>query len=109
MKLLYFLLVGTLATGCEKSEATPENLVAVRYSQTQCADPWANPGQNSDQGFLEAATRYVQQRGIQLYQPTVKPGNPAVCAACTCPTGRVLEARAASADVAALAAMGFQH
>lgn len=111
MKLLSSLMLAALVMGCGTTDTAPEpqGPVTVRYAQTQCADPWAGAGQNTDQGFEAAAKAYVQQQGIQLYSSSVTTAGAAVCAACTCPTGRVLQATVSPADVAALEALGFKR
>lgn len=99
---------------CSKSEPgaepCPKDAVALRYAQTGCADPWAGANQNTDAAFQGAAVQYVQQRGIQLYRVQVdNNGQPTVCLACTCPTGRRLLVFVQPADVPALVQLGFRQ
>ena len=85
--------------------AQPE-LVAVRYAQTQCADRWGSA--QGAQQLIEVAPAYLAQQGLTLVQPYASvTGPPSACAACTCLTGVVLEARVAPADLPAVLALGF--
>jgi hypothetical protein len=89
--------------GPEPEQAT----VKVSYAQTQCADRWGQA--QGKQQLATVATAYLAQQGITLYQPQASLQNPpAVCNACTCPTGLVLEGSVSPADLAAMRALGFQ-
>jgi putative hemolysin len=110
--LLCALAAGVSA--CKKSEAepAPANPVTVRYAQTNCADPWATAASNpnTDEDFQAAVQQYVQQKGIKLYSVKVSTtATQGACRACTCPTGRSLEAKVEATDVAALKQVGFQQ
>ena len=100
-------LCAVAATGCAREEAdlAPE-LVAVRYAQTQCADRWGQAA--GTQQLVSVAQTYLAQQGLTLHQPqaSVKSAG-AVCAACTCPTGLLLEGKVQPADLAAVLALGF--
>lgn len=113
-RIALFCALAAGLSACKKSEAEPSpiNSVTVRYAQTNCADPWAataaNP--NTDEGFQAAVEQYMQQKGIKLYSVKVSTmAASAVCRDCTCPTGRSLEAKVESTDVAALRQVGFQQ
>jgi len=100
------LLAGT---SCKKNSepAPPEaDSIAVRYAQTQCADKW---GQATTTQQLEAvATTYLVQQGIAFTQAHATQAAPAaVCNACTCTTGVVLEGRVNSSQLAAIQVLGF--
>ncbi|MDB5234638.1 MAG: hypothetical protein JWR44_1631, partial [Hymenobacter sp.] len=72
-----------------------------------------NSGQQSvaseTEGPLEAADRRTTaQQGLTLNQAQANAtGQPSACAACTCPTGLVLEATVSPADLPAVLALGF--
>ncbi|OWP61367.1 hypothetical protein CDA63_19770 [Hymenobacter amundsenii] len=93
--------------GCtgEQEDPAPE-LVGVRYAQTQCADRWGQAA--STQQLLAAAQGYLAQQNLTLHQPraSIKDAG-AVCTACTCPTGLVLEGTVQPADLPAVLALGF--
>ncbi|ALW85925.1 hypothetical protein AUC43_12955 [Hymenobacter sedentarius] len=90
---------------CELEDPAPE-LVGVRYAQTQCADRWGQAP--STQQLVAAAQGYLAQQGLTLHQPraSVKDAG-AVCTACTCLTGLVLEGAVQPADLPAVLALGF--
>lgn len=100
------------AAGCFCKEPTdlPEPAqatVKVSYAQTQCADRWGQA--QGTQQLATVATAYLAQQGITLYQPQASLKNPpALCNACSCPTGLVLEGAVSPADLAAVRALGFQ-
>jgi len=100
-------LYALAAAGCanEKEDALPD-LVAVRYAQTQCADPW---GYARNTPLLAGvAQAYLAQQGVTLHQPQASAKNtPSWCDACTCTTGVVLEGKVQPAEVAAVLALGF--
>jgi hypothetical protein len=107
------LLVGGMSA-CKKSETEPgpANPVTVSYAQTNCADPWAAtaPNASTDDGFQTAVQQYVEQKGVKLYSVKINnTATQATCRACTCPTGRSLEAKVAATDVAALTQIGFKQ
>ncbi|MBF9223530.1 hypothetical protein [Hymenobacter ruricola] len=95
----------------KKDEIQPEpaqkqDLVAVTYAQTQCNDRWGQA--QGTQQLVAKAQAYLAQQGLTLNQPQASvAGPPAVCAACTCPTGLVLEATVSPADLPAVLALGF--
>jgi hypothetical protein len=94
----------------KKAEIQPETdtsieKVHVRYVQTQCADRWGQA--QGAQALIAAAQAYLTQRNLTLYQPTTSNGSPSACAACTCPTGLVLEGDVRTADLSAVQALGF--
>jgi hypothetical protein len=89
----------------EKEDPSPK-LVEVRYVQTQCADRWGPAP--STQALVTTAQAYLAQQGLTLHQPQATVQNPgAVCSACSCPTGVVLEGSVAPTEVAAVLALGF--
>jgi len=98
-------IVAALSCGREKEPPAPD-LVGVRYAQTQCADRWGQaPG---TQQLVIVAQAYLTQQGLTLHQPRARVNDAgAVCSACTCPTGLVLEGTVPPADVAAVLALGF--
>ena len=104
-------LLGSLCvlatSGCahEKEGPTPE-LVAVRYTQIQCGEPWSQV--YGAQPLVASAQAYLAQQGITLHHPqahVIQAGG--VCQACGCPTGVVLEGAVQPADVTAVLALGF--
>ena len=115
LRLTAWLLSGcfTLAgTACHSSDPEPEKLTAssikVRYAQTQCADRWS-PGRGLSPAQLETtATTYLAQQGITFSNAHAAQSSPAaVCNACTCPTGVLLEGEVSAAQLAAIQALGF--
>lgn len=105
-----WLLSGLCAlatTSCTSKKQTPEpELTGVQYAQTQCADRWGQ-AQGTRQ-LVAAAQAYLAQQGLTLYQPQASVRNPAaVCNACTCTTGLVLEGAVQPADLPAVLALGF--
>jgi hypothetical protein len=96
---------------CKKEDIRPEpeqkpQLVAVSYAQTQCADRWGQA--RGAQQLVAVAQAYLAQQGLTLNQPqAAATGTPSACAACTCPTGLVLEATVSPADLSAALALGF--
>jgi hypothetical protein len=80
--------------------------VKVRYKQTYCADRW---GQASTTQQLETvATAYLAQQGITFNGAHATRATPAaVCNACTCTTGVVLEGEISPSQLAAIQALGF--
>ena len=81
--------------------------VHVRYVQTQCADSWGQA--QGSQALIAAAQTYLNQRNLTLHQPLTTNGTPSACAACTCPTGLVLEGDVLPADLSAVLALGFKQ
>ena len=78
----------------------------VRYAQTQCADRWGQA--SGTQQLVAAAQAYLVRQGLTIHQAQARVDNAgAVCTACTCPTGLVLEGAVPPADVAAVRALGF--
>jgi hypothetical protein len=115
IRLTIWLLGGLCSftsAGCFCKEPTdlpePEpTTVQVSYAQTQCADRWGQAV--GTQQLAAVATAYLAQQGITLLQPQASVRNPAaVCNACTCTTGLVLEGRVRPSDLAAIQALGFQ-
>ncbi|MBO2007918.1 hypothetical protein [Hymenobacter negativus] len=92
----------------EKSDPEPEQTtVKVSYAQTYCSDRWGQA--QGTQQLAAVATAYLAQQGITLYQPRASAKYPAaVCNACSCTTGLVLEGTVSPADLAAVQALGFQ-
>jgi hypothetical protein len=108
--LLFALALGLVGCAGTDTEPSPANGVTVSYAQTSCADPWYAPGTNSDAGFQQALENYVRQQGIKLYQVHLTAsGQQAMCLACSCTTGRRVEAVAEAKDVDALLKMGFKQ
>ncbi|RAK66848.1 hypothetical protein [Hymenobacter edaphi] len=107
--LIGFLGLSSIGS-CEDDDVVPaaERPVPVSYAQTQCADRW---GQATSTQQLEALARaYLQQQGIvasDVY--AARTGQAAVCAACSCPTGVILQATVRQADLQAVLDMGFQR
>jgi putative hemolysin len=103
-------LCALAAASCTADQVEPEHpaptLMGVRYVQTQCADRWGQaPG---TQALVNAARTYLAQQGLTLHQAQAGGTNTgAVCAACTCPTGLVLEGAVALAELPAVLALGF--
>lgn len=107
-------LCAVAAAGCthhSTEEVRPEpavnqGLIGVRYAQTQCADRWGQA--SGPQQLVDMARAYLAQRNLtlSLAQASAK-GPAAVCAACTCPTGLVLEGRVSPGDLPAVLALGF--
>ena len=95
------------AVGCTREQEDPSpELVGVRYAQTQCADRWGQA--TSTQQLVVAAQGYLAQQGLMLHQPRASVKNAgAVCTACTCATGLVLEGTVQPADLSAVLALGF--
>ncbi|MFC7668089.1 hypothetical protein ACFQT0_12370 [Hymenobacter humi] len=80
--------------------------MGVRYAQTQCADRWGQA--SGTQQLAAAAQAYLAQQGLTLHQPQASVKNAgAVCSACNCPTGLVLEGTVQPADLSAVLALGF--
>lgn len=110
LRLAAALLSSLVFAGCNKnSEPAPaENpdLVAVRYFQTYCSDKWG--AANSPQ-YMTSASAYLTQQGITLSQAQITQYNGIIpaCAMCTCATGKLLEGRVPSSQLAAIQAMGF--
>mgnify|MGYP006899134068 CR=1 FL=1 len=115
------LLLGGLfslgAAGCQKKDVRPHeqpgrcgtvvtDSIFVRYEQTYCADPW---GQAQGAQQLQAAAQaYLGQQGLRPSTVTAYVRNPAaVCNACTCTTGLVVEAAIAPPDLPVMQALGF--
>jgi hypothetical protein len=101
-------LLCVLATaGCASEKQGPApDLIGVRYAQTQCADRWGQA--SGTQQLVTVAQAYLAQQGLALHQPQASVKNAgAVCNACTCPTGLVLEGTVSPADVTAVLALGF--
>jgi hypothetical protein len=81
-------------------------MVQVSYAQTYCADPWGQ-AQGTQQLETVAAT-YLAQHNLttpQLHASVKYPA--AVCNACACTTGLVLEGYVSAADLPAVLALGF--
>jgi hypothetical protein len=106
-----WLLSSLLFASCNKSsEPAPEetaDLVAVRYFITYCSDKWGNS--NSSQQYITTASAYLAQQGITLSQAQITQYNGVIpaCAMCTCATGKLLEGRVPSSQLAAIQALGF--
>jgi hypothetical protein len=105
-------LCAIAALSCtSKEEVRPEpapksDAVTVTYAQTQCADRWGQAP--SAQQLVAKAQAYLAQQGLTLNQPqAAATGQASTCAACTCPTGLVLEATVSPADLPAVLALGF--
>jgi hypothetical protein len=82
-------------------------MVRVSYRQTYCADRW---GRAADLPQFESiATAYLSQQGVIAHQlkASVKEP-PAVCNACTCTTGLVLEGLVRTTDLPTLEKLGFK-
>ena len=100
-----------MSCGCKEEEIQPApeqktEMVGVSYAQTQCNDRWGQA--STAQQLVSKAQAYLTQQGLTLHQPQASAkGQPAVCAACTCPTGLVLEATVSPADLSAVLALGF--
>ena len=57
---------------------------------------------------MAVAQAYLAQQGLALHQPRARVANAgAICNACHCPTGLVLEGTVPPADTAAMLALGF--
>ncbi len=105
---LLALLCALAVTACagDKKDPAPDGLVGVRYAQTQCADRWG-PAPSPPE-LVAAAQTYLAHQGVTLHQPTASTQNAgAVCTACTCPTGVVLQGTVVPADLSAVLALGF--
>lgn len=100
-------LCAMAAVSCTSEKQAPDpDLVAVRYSQTQCADRWGQA--QSTQQLIIAAQTYLAQQGLTLHQPYASVKNVGmVCNACSCTTGLVLEGTVQSAELPAVLALGF--
>ena len=100
-------LCAVAAASCTSKKADPNpDLMAVRNDQTQCADRWGQA--QGTQQLVAAAQTYLAQQGLTLHQPRASATSiSAVCSACTCPTGLVLEGSVQPADLAAVLALGF--
>ena len=97
--------LATVSCTSEEKNPGPE-LVGVQYAQTQCADRWG-PAPGTQQ-LAAAAQAYLAQQNLTLYQAQASVKNSgAVCTACTCPTGLVLEGAVQPADLQAVLALGF--
>ena len=78
----------------------------MRYAQTQCADRWGQA--QGTQQLVAAAQGYLAQQGLVLQQLRARVINAgAVCNACTCPTGLLLEGAVGPTDLPAVLALGF--
>lgn len=95
------------ALGCAREKDPPvPDLVKVCYAQTQCADRWGQA--SGTQQLVAAAQAYLARQGLTIHQAQARVDNAgAVCTACTCTTGLVLEGSVPPADVAAVLALGF--
>ncbi len=107
-------LLALAGTGCslchepdiEPAPAKQSSGIKVRYAQTYCADRW---GQAPTPQQLEtAATTFLNQQGISLVNAYATQAAPAaVCNACACTTGVVLEGEVSATQLAAIQALGF--
>ena len=102
-------LCALASTSCHQQrdpEPILSDLAQVRYSQTQCADPW---GLVRGTAQLETtATAYLAKQGITLVNAHASQVSAeANCNACTCGTGVVLTGQVAYAQLVAIQALGF--
>jgi len=111
LRLTVALLSSLFFVSCNKnSEPAPEetaDLVSVRYFQTYCSDKWGDA--KPPQQYLTSASAYLTQQGITLSQAQITQYNGVIpaCAMCTCATGKLLEGRVPSSQLAAIQALGF--
>ena len=112
LRLTAALLSSLFFASCNKnSEPAPEETadsVAVRYFITYCSDKWGNNASSSQQ-YITTASAYLAQQGITLSQAQITQYNGVIpaCAMCTCATGKLLEGRVPSSQLAAIQALGF--
>ncbi|OON68003.1 hypothetical protein B0919_15160 [Hymenobacter sp. CRA2] len=104
-----WVLTSLALLGSCSDDKNKENLgitASVSYVQTYCADPWGQA--RSSQDLVSAATAYLSQRNITLYQAQATQDNaPSLCLACSCTSGLVLHGLVRDQDVAAVQALGF--
>ena len=101
------IVCAVAATGCTDKEGVPPEpeRISVRYTQTQCDDPWG--AAHGEQALLTAAQAYLVQHNLPLHQLRATTGPAAAGFGCSTPTGLVLEGGASPQDVPLLLSIGF--
>lgn len=106
--LFCFVMLG-LAACTKQSPAGEDQYITLEYQQTQCSDKWAYAASDSLQ--LAAVAHYLDSAGLYVASLSMRQEQPAmVCAACTCPTGKIIAVSTLNSDSlkAKYAALGFQ-
>lgn len=93
MRILFCLLLLVIASAwtCNKDSeiVAAKSLPTYAYAQTQCADPW--PTSPNDSVTAENVRQHLKGKGVAVSFVSVKKtSEAAVCAACTCPTGKTI-------------------
>ncbi len=129
MKAILILLVAILVGGCSANEMAPDGLV-INYTETQCSDPWVRPGTTSAAGWPndeqrgQAIIKYLRDnkvpsaRNVRFVEITPIFNNSgsfsqgignAVCAACTCASGRRIDVTINESDWETASKLGFKR
>jgi hypothetical protein len=111
--ILTATLLLTLLVGCKKNnDVIKYNPVdsesAIYYrGQTQCSDEWGYAREDSRTKLM--LQDYLKTKGITvtILDLTTAPNDLVVCAACSCPSGRVFVISAKKTDDAKLKVLGF--
>ncbi len=93
MKKILILFVCIIAVACKTDdiieEKLSENDVYFSFSPTQCAEKWQYG--NTDAETLENIKLYLKENQITVKTISIsKPDGNIYCAACNCPSGRIV-------------------
>jgi len=92
-----------ILTSCQKEK------VWVHYTETQCADPWGGYTAPDEEKVI-AIREYFATEGVQVYHVTIEAMHqPAVCMACSCTSGNVINCRVREKDLPVMLSHGFSN
>jgi hypothetical protein len=98
MKYLIVAMVICSVMNCSKHEEIGANqYVTLSYNETQCSDVWTRG--SSDNITKTNLAALLNTKNIYVSDITIKQESTgAVCAACTCPTGKVIYVSTLNSD-----------
>jgi hypothetical protein len=106
MKYIFFIAILFLIS-CDTTDMHEfDGFTSLKYSPTQCLEKWQFG--STDTETIANIEKYLKENGITIISISIsKPDGKIYCAACSCPSGRVISIKADSANAEKLVKLGF--
>lgn len=107
MKIAFLIYFGITLLSCNKMIDDSYNSINIlNYSPTQCAEKWQFG--STDAETIANFDQYLKEIGIEAKSISISATDGKVyCAACTCPSGRVISLKADVINSEKLVNLGF--
>lgn len=104
MKYCLISILSLFMLACGKEQ---NSLITMQYNQTQCNDKWGNASETTPAVVIDY---YKQNHNIELQEVIIyiKDSTASVCLACTCTSGKIIEAKVPEKNKPVMETTGFK-